>query len=159
MTQTRALSVRIDADPFGGNRTYYVPGRRMALDPRQPGRDPHQVDADPRQAGPDPHQPRPKAPSSPLLAALPESLQARISAAGIRPRKETVRSLLRDICAVRAFAARELAEILQNRDAKWLVREHLVPMVEEGQLVHTVPAMPNHPDQKYALPASQVPTP
>jgi ATP-dependent DNA helicase RecG len=86
-------------------------------------------------------------------AGLPEELQNRIVAAGERPRRAVVRSLIVEICGLRPFTARELAGFLHNRDPKWLVREHLAPMVEAGQLAYSIPEMPHHPDQKYTLAA------
>jgi ATP-dependent DNA helicase RecG len=161
-----------------GNRTYYVPGKRMlgshpgvgkgfaarathphqvGADPHQEGADPHQVGADPHQVETDPHQVGPKIPGSAEVAdasvGLPEDLHVRIAAAGPRPRREAVRSLILEIAKVRPFTARELTGLLNKRDPKQLVREHLAPMVAAGQLAYVIPEMPNHPDQKYTLPA------
>ncbi len=146
-----------------GNRTYYVPGAAMTLaaapmpDPRMPGADPPVVVADPHQAAADPHQlvtdPHQVAPGS---AEVPAELRARIAAAGARPRRDTVRRLIADLCAWRAMSARELADLLGDRDPKELVRAHLGPMVEAGQLAYTIPEMANHPAQRYTIPS---PTP
>ena len=48
---------------------------------------------------------------------------------------------------------RELAALLGDRDPKVLQREHLRPMLDAGELAHTFPQMPNHPQQRYTLPA------
>ena len=143
-----------------GNRTYYVPGAAMKMraatiaatpmpgsDPRMLPPDPHQAAADPHQVIADPHQ----VPPGP--AEVPAELRARIAAAGTRPRRDTVRRLIVDICAWRALSARELADLLGDRDPKELVRAHLGPMVEAGQLAYTIPEMPNHPAQRYAIPS------
>lgn len=90
--------------------------------------------------------------------ALPDDLKARIPGIGTKPRKEVLRALIRDLCAWREFSARDMADLLGGRDHKHLVREFLTPMVAEGLLAYTIPAMENHPDQRYTLPAD-IPSP
>jgi ATP-dependent DNA helicase RecG len=90
--------------------------------------------------------------------ALPDVLKARIPGIGTKPRKEVLRALIRDLCAWREFSARDMADLLGGRDHKHLVREFLTPMVAEGLLACTIPAMENHPDQRYTLPAD-IPSP
>jgi ATP-dependent DNA helicase RecG len=138
-----------------GRRTYYVAGPALvrantpdadpsqaAADRHQLGADPHQLGADPHQLGADPHQ-------------LPPDLASRIAAAGARPRRPTLRALVRDLCAWRALSSRELAQHLGARDPKILLREHLTPMIDAGELAYTIPKMPNHPEQKYMLPKAE----
>jgi len=146
-----------------GSRTYYVPGARFMAgsqpgqsaggagnphdptpDTHQPASNTHQLPSNTHQVAADTHQ---------LLAALPAPLKARVPSAGTKPRRETLRVLIRDLCAWRAFSARELAELLGGRDHKHLVRELLSPMVHDGLLAYTIPEMENHPDQRYTLPA------
>lgn len=149
-----------------GNRSYYVAGAAMvraeahghaaepdepaadrhqvATDPHHPSADPHQLSADPHHPATDPHQ-------------VPAPLAARIAAAGTRPRRPILRALVRELCAWRALSSRELAQHLGGRDPKILLREHLTPMLNAGELVYTIPQMPNHPDQKYALPQGEEP--
>ena len=140
-----------------GNRTYYVPGALFAAssardqaagiagNPHQPAPNTHQLSANTHQPPADPHQ---------LLAAAPEWLRARIPDAGTKPRKGALRALILDLCAWRALSAREMAALLGGRDHKHLVREFLSPMVQEGLLAYTIPAMENHPDQRYTVPAA-----
>jgi ATP-dependent DNA helicase RecG len=135
-----------------GNRTYYAPGAMFvagsqpgqsaggAGNPHHPTPDTHQLRSNTHQVAADTHQ---------RLAALPAPLKARVPSAGTKPRRETLRVLIRDLCAWRAFSARELAELLGGRDHKHLVRELLSPMVHDGLLAYTVPEMENHPDQRY----------
>jgi ATP-dependent DNA helicase RecG len=52
------------------------------------------------------------------------------------------------------LSAKELAALLRGRDQKHLVREFLSPMVHEGLLAYTIPAMENHPDQRYTVPSA-----
>lgn len=132
-----------------GSRTYYVPGPRMATaDPHMATPDPHMVTRDPHMVTADPHMLN----ASPSKD-LPGHLRERLAQAGTRPRLPVIRELIVDLCRHRPFSARELAVLFGNRDARHLVRDHLAPMVESGQLAYTIPDMPRHPDQKYTLPA------
>lgn len=141
-----------------GNRTYYVPGSTVAAslneraNTHQGDPNTHQPDSNTHQLGEDSHQ---------LLESIPPELRARIPPPGTKPRRTVLRALIRDLCAWRAFSARELAQVLGGRDHKHLVRELLSPMVAEGLLAYTIPAMEHHPDQRYTLPApdaGQAPT-
>lgn len=134
----------------GGSRTYYVPGSRFlaslvppATDTHQPPPHSHQLDQNSHQLDMDGHQ---------LLATVPESLRNRIPPAGSKPRREVLRVLIEDLCRWRSLSARELAIILRGREQKPLVRDYLTPMVEEGVLAYTIPAMAKHPDQHYTVP-------
>ena len=98
---------------------------------------------------PNTHQPMPN--THQLLVNLPADLRARIPSAGTKPRKETLRVLIRDLCAWRALSARDIASLLGGRDHKHLVREFLSPMVHDNVLAHTIPEMDNHPEQRYTV--------
>jgi ATP-dependent DNA helicase RecG len=134
----------------GGSRAYYVPGPRfheaMARPPAQSvGRrvpDSHQVADNSHQVAPDSHQ---------LLVTIPADLRERIPAQGSKPRRETLRTLIQDLCLWRSLSAREIATILGRQDPKPLVRDYLSPMVAEGLLQYTIPEMENHPDQRYVV--------
>lgn len=135
----------------GGSRTYYVPGAAFAAQSvveraAEVERNTHQPPANTHQLPPDAHQ---------LLAILPEILRAKIPGIGIKPRKETLRALISELCAWRALSAREMAALLGGRDQKHLVREFLSPMIREGLLAYTIAAMENHPDQRYTVPAAR----
>lgn len=124
-----------------GNRTYYVAKRKgeespKADDVHQPSAEVHQLPADLHQVHPEVHQ-------------LPDELRARLDALGQRPRQDTLRSLIRALCAWKPLSARALGQLLGDRDPKNFVRLHLGPMVEAGELAYTIPEMLNHPDQKY----------
>lgn len=120
-----------------GSRTYYVPGDVMLMPA-----DGHQSTADGHQLSSDGHQSPP----------LPDGLKARIAATGMRPRKEILRSLIVDVCQWQPSSSREIAFILGKQDHKKILRNHLSPMVAEGVLAYTIPAMENHPEQRYTLP-------
>jgi ATP-dependent DNA helicase RecG len=136
-----------------GSRTYYVPGLALngllpnpphlgVLDPHHLPADPHHLPADPHQFPPDPHH-------------LPDAVRKRLPKPGERPRQEILRSLIMDLCKLRPYTARELAQVLGNRDPKVLVRVHLGPMVESGELEYTLRDMPNHPGQGYIVPSQR----
>ncbi|WP_367848529.1 ATP-binding protein [Rhodoferax sp. WC2427] len=127
-----------------GSRTYYVPGDVMLMPA-----DGHQSTADGHHPLTDGHHPLTDGHQSP---SLPDGLKARIAATGMRPRKEILRSLITDICQWQPSSSREIAFILGKQDHKKILRNHLTPMVAEGVLAYTIPAMENHPDQRYTLP-------
>ena len=140
-----------------GSRTYYVPGPTFAASLSQavevrPGieLDSHQSVPDSHQSGQDSHQ---------LLETIPMELRTRIPPPGTKPRREVLRGLIQDLCRWRALSARELAAILGRQVHQPLVRDYLSSMVAEGLLAYTIPAMENHPDQRYTLPATEAEQP
>lgn len=139
-----------------GNRTYYIAGIGMRADAAKVVPDPHHPASDPPQPASDPHHPTPD-PHHPASDPhhLPPELRQRVVASGLRPRRDVLRAIIVDLCAIRPWAARELAAVLSGRDTKTLVREHLAPLLAEGRLAYTVPGMPNHPDQKYTTPEAE----
>lgn len=84
-----------------------------------------------------------------VLMGIPESLRLRIQAAGKKPRKDTVRGLLRELCALRPYTAQELCQVLGRSDARELTRLHLKPMREAGILTLLYPESEKHPNQAY----------
>lgn len=141
----------------GGNRTYYVAGPAFQpLEPWGPSPDTPQARANTHQVAANTPQvdtdtPQASASSSPAVnQPLPQDLQGRIPPPGSKPRRPAMQRLIRDLCAWRPLSARELAGLLHREDHKHLVREFLSPMVAEGLLVYTIPAMEKHPDQRYA---------
>lgn len=145
-----------------GSRSYYVPGPRFLdaqlaplppvapnqINSYQPEGDSHQLEGDSHQPERDSHHP---------LESIPPELAARIPPAGSKPRRDVMRELILDLCRWRALSARELTTILQGREHKPLVRDYLTPMVTEGILAYTIPAMENHPDQRYIVPVKDCP--
>ncbi len=131
---------------------------QVAMDPHHPSADPHHLVADPHQVSADLHQvDRDLHQLDTDLHQRPEALRARLTACGPRPRQGLLRALIREACAVTPLSARTLAGLLGGRDQKNLVRLHLQPMLNAGELLYTIPQMPNHPDQKYTLPQAEEP--
>lgn len=180
----RLRDLEILAMKGAGSRTYYVPGPAFALasegptpspvttqkvdvtegDPHKVSADrhmadaePHMVTADHRKLGTDPHKGEASPPVVLSAGDLPAPLRARLTAAGDRPRRPGVRALIRDLCGWRPLSAREPAALLRDRDARVLVREHLAPMVEAGELAYTIPGMPRHPEQRYTTSTGEEP--
>lgn len=83
---------------------------------------------------------------------LPKALKQRIqSVRGERLDKAQLGALLLELCQVRAFTAEELEHLL-GKSRKYLLNEHLRPMVREGALKLLYPESAHHPHQAY-LPA------
>ncbi|WP_282756233.1 ATP-binding protein [Desulfuromonas thiophila] len=122
-----------------GSRTYYVPGAIFE--------NPHQSPANTHHPLTNTHHPQSE--YTPPLAGIPEELRQRIVEAGAKPRQDVVRGIIRDLCSIQPLSAEELCNLMGRRDTKDLVRSHLTPMREAGELSYTIPEMPNHPEQKY----------
>ncbi len=85
-----------------------------------------------------------------LMASMPDALRQRLPVRGTRrPRSSALRQLILDLCRWRALSARELTMLLGRRNAKYLVRTALSPMITEGLLAYTIPEMENHPEHRY----------
>lgn len=100
--------------------------------------------SDSHQPGSDSHQPQ---------VTIPDTIRARLPAPGAKPRREVLRALLLDLCALRPLSAREMAAVPNRPEHKPLVRDYLSPMVKECRLADSIPEMENHPDQRYTVPA------
>jgi len=140
-----------------GSRTYYEPGEAFAVGPSGDsgghGRESHQAGTQSHQAGAQSHQPLPQSrqaePRQVTTADLPPTVAERLPKTGQRPNKDSLRSLIVDLCSAHPLSARNLAALLSRRDHKPLIRDHLSPLIEAGQLRYTIPEMPKHPNQAY----------
>ncbi|MCA9243729.1 MAG: putative DNA binding domain-containing protein [Phycisphaerales bacterium] len=153
-----------------GNRTYYAPGPRFSrspeTEPQGPGSQsqepPGQSQEPPGQSQEPPGQSQEPSRQSQELSArkrgappprcnrfgLPSELHDRIGSVPKRPKQAEFRKLILQLCAWQPLTSAQLAELL-GRQQHPLVRDHLRPMVESGDLEYTIPEMPNHPDQCY----------
>jgi ATP-dependent DNA helicase RecG len=141
-----------------GNRTYYVPGpgfraaqvaqaeaqsRESGAESREPGAQSRELGAESRD------------PDGPLTTgAVPAELRAELDALSKRPKQQDLRRVIRDLCTWAPLTSARLAELLDRRQEA-LVRDHLRPMIEGGELAYTIPAMPHHPDQAYTVPSRE----
>lgn len=138
-----------------GSATYYVPDVRFADSLVLPGggarkRQVHQlpgVISDKR------HQLPGVISDEADVSELSVRLRERVASIGKYARREDVRQLVCDLCSERAFTMAELSSVLK-REPKHLRRRYLSPMVEAGELEHTIPEMRNHPQQAYRTPDS-----
>jgi len=142
-----------------GSRTYYVPGEAFVPGLGAGAGQSHQVPAQSRQhegqsrqAG---GQSRQAEPRLVVPEDLPPELSARLPNTGQRPSRETLRTLIVDLCAVQPLTARNLAALLGRRDHKPLIRDHLSPLIDAGRLRYTIPTMSKHPNQAYAAPTEE----
>lgn len=141
-----------------GSRTYYVPGSGFRPTPQpsdtpQPGRQTPQADRQTPQAARRTTQAARQ--TAQADTPMPTDLAQRLPESGTRPRRAALQQLVLDLCAWKLHSARELASLLGRRDHKHLVKELLSPMVAQGLLAYTNPAMEKHPDQRYAAPNSR----
>lgn len=79
---------------------------------------------------------------------IPYDLQIRLESLGKRNPPETIKSLIREICALGDTTPAVLAELLQKNPAH-LKDAYLYSMVESGQLEYVYPDQPQHPRQAY----------
>jgi ATP-dependent DNA helicase RecG len=144
-----------------GSRTYYQPGE--AFVPRPPAGsgagdgESHQAGAQSRELGGQSRElgPESQDPNTTLTTYdLPKSLQQKLAGLSKRPKEDAIRGAIRAICEWRPLTSAQLASLLQRQQPP-LVRDHLKPMVESGDLSYTIPAMPNHPNQAYATPSGE----
>jgi len=82
------------------------------------------------------------------LKPLPTNLLEEIRKLGQRSPPGYVQKIIAELCAIRAFTADELAEIL-NRNKQWVYRSYITPMIRDGILEYTLPQNPHHPNQAY----------
>ena len=80
---------------------------------------------------------------------LPPDLERRVRELSPKARTEAVRGLIRELCALRPFTARQLASLLRRKNVRHLAEEHLAEMVKGGVLERTIPDNPTHPQQAF----------
>ena len=80
---------------------------------------------------------------------IPEEIVSKINLLGKRTSDvETIKSIIVDLCALKALQGKEIASILGKSD-RYIFRKFLKPLLEEKRLEYTVPDMINHPEQAY----------
>ncbi|MCX6989538.1 MAG: hypothetical protein NTX49_00495, partial [Chlamydiae bacterium] len=60
-----------------------------------------------------------------------------------------LRLLIQKLCEWKALTAQELVDVLQRKDKKHFVRNHLTPMVRDGTLKYLFPEDEDSPNQAY----------
>ncbi len=128
----------------GGAATYYVPGAKFP--PPEAEVPILQSHNPPPDFAPQSHNPPPD--FTLQSHNLPGDLVSKIQTLGGKPGLR-IRPVILELCAWKPLKVSELAKILGNRDEAALRRDHLKPMVDDGDLELTHEEMLNHPDQAY----------
>jgi len=84
-----------------------------------------------------------------LTQGLPAPLRGALERLGGRPNAADLRSVIVQLCELRWWTPKELADVLQRRDASHLSEKHLSPLVKEGKLERRYPDNLAHPQQAY----------
>ena len=151
-----------------GSRTYYEPGRAFMSGPPAEEASKAAVNTQPEGLSRQPSvksrglgsqsrelDPQSREPDAPLTTKeLPQSLRNAAAALSRRPKEADLRAVIRDLCRWRPLSSAQLASLL-NRQQDSLVRDHLKPMVDGGELSYTIPEMSNHPNQAYTTPSEE----
>jgi ATP-dependent DNA helicase RecG len=81
--------------------------------------------------------------------SLPLDLKLKIYNLGKRPNNEELKSMICVLCAWKSLTAQQIAEFLNRKDKKHLVRQYLTPLVKDGLLKYVYPERGNSPNQAY----------
>ncbi len=68
---------------------------------------------------------------------------------GKRPNGEELKLVICALCAWEPLTAQQIAELLERKDKKHLVRQYLTPLVKDGLLKYVYPVRGNSPNQAY----------
>lgn len=138
-----------------GNRTYYVPGAAfVGLEggktegkSREAQAESRELTAQSRELGNQSRDPN----ENLTTQGLPAALRQQIESLSKRPKEKDLRASIAALVQWRPLSSAQIAGLL-GRKQEPLIRDHLRPMVESGQLAYTIPTMPNHPNQAYCVP-------
>jgi ATP-dependent DNA helicase RecG len=83
-----------------------------------------------------------------LRDQLPADLKDAVGGLSGRPGLK-IRPVIQRLCKWRQLTASEISQILSRRDSEAIRRDHLKPMVEDGDLAYLYPDMERHPQQAY----------
>lgn len=123
--------------------THHFPTETHQLEPKT-----HQLQAETHQLEPKTHQ------LEEVLKKeiLPESLKLKLSNLSKRPKNEDIKSAICELCAWHQLTAQQIAEFLNRKNKKYLVRQYLTPLVKVGILEYVYPERGNSPNQAYVTP-------
>lgn len=76
-------------------------------------------------------------------------LQLKINNLRKRPSSEELKSMICALCAWKPLTAQQIAEFLNRKDKKHLVRQYLTPLVKDGLLKYVYPERGSSPNQAY----------
>lgn len=80
---------------------------------------------------------------------LPPFLRTMMEELSSKPRKEKLWPVIVSLCAVRAYRAEQLADLLGGRQVTALKSQHLSRLRKNGWLQYVYPEVINHPQQAY----------
>lgn len=82
---------------------------------------------------------------------LPVDLKLKIDNLKKRPSVEELKSMICTLCSWKPLTAQQIAEFLDRKDKKHLVRQYLTPLVKNGLLKYVYPERGNSPNQAYIV--------
>jgi ATP-dependent DNA helicase RecG len=80
--------------------------------------------------------------------SLPEELKKKIANLKKRTSPHEIKNLIKELCSLHPLKLSEISTIL-GRHSKYIREHYLNDMVKLGELEHTFPESPNHPQQAY----------
>ncbi|NGX43045.1 MAG: hypothetical protein K940chlam7_01336 [Chlamydiae bacterium] len=122
-------------------------GQKHQLEPQTHQLEPqtHQFDSKTHQLDPKTHQIE----GEDNRKNIPEKLRLKLKNLKTRPKKEELTSVIYALCSWQPLTAQQLAELLNRKDKKHLVRQYLSPLVKKGVLRHVYPERGTSPNQAY----------
>ena len=136
-----------------GKAAYYLPGARMkelGENDQELGENEQELGENDRELGENEQDLGEK-----VRGALPGELQERIENLPKKAPKQQRQELLTEICKYGTWTAKELAELMNLKDQKYLKREYLHELLEQGKIAYQYPDMSNHPQQAYSKPTKK----
>jgi ATP-dependent DNA helicase RecG len=122
-----------------GKSTYYIAGEKLSAPPQELSAPPQELSAPPQELSASPQE----------LSAPPQELLDRIAQLNQREHDVgKIKAIIKDLCAIRAMKAVEIASYL-NKGDDYIKRKYLTVMIQEGELIYLYPEMINHPEQAY----------
>ena len=122
-----------------GKSTYYIAGEKLSAPPQELSAPPQELSAPPQELSAPPQE----------LSTPPQELLDRIAQLNQREHDAgKIKAIIKDLCAIRAMKAVEIALYL-NKGDDYIKRKYLTVMIQEGELIYLYPEMINHPEQAY----------
>jgi ATP-dependent DNA helicase RecG len=122
-----------------GKSTYYIAGEKLSAPPQELSAPPQELSAPPQELSTPPQE----------LSTPPQELLDRIAQLNQREHDAgKIKAIIKDLCAIRAMKAVEIALYL-NKGDDYIKRKYLTVMIQEGELIYLYPEMINHPEQAY----------
>ncbi len=112
----------------------------------------HQLEQKTHQLKEETHQLEPKTHQLEAITkeeSLPIELKLKLDKLKKHPKKEELKSMIYALCSWNPLTAQQIAELLDRKDKKHLVRQYLTPLVKDGLLKYMYPERGNSPNQAY----------